>query len=565
MNPPAKHDLGERLSYVSSAAMGKDGDYVDAKTPVDGVEGGALRAGGRPNVWSKDYIGLLIQYAAVGIIYGTLPSTVYPVLQQYLNMEGTQILSASVLLNMPWSFKVLYGILTDCFPIFGYRRRPFMIIGWSVCGLMLLIMACSKIGKPYFIDRSLVDKKPSLYTKEDWEHGINQNAPDSGSKLIVFMMLAAVGYVGSDVAADAVTVELAQREPEEVRGTTQTTIYLVRTIFVTFAYAITGFLFNGVEYGGDFSFSLTFPQLMAILTVVCVPVIPCTWFFIKEDKHPGVNMKNYVAEFWELIQSRAMYQVIAYKFFSGIFESISVTCASPISEFWVGATPLNSTIASVISNTIFAVVLYATGKWGLQWNWRWMHAITLISSSMIDAFVSFFVIWDVVRSQWFYLGPPLLEQLPQGVSFMVGTYVFVELAGEGNEGAVYGLLTTVSNLSSTFASTITKNVDAGFTVSSADIQEDSHEVRTQVTYVFLISYFTSVIGLCMLPMLPAQKRQTQELKAKGGKSKIIGGFTVFYVIFALCWSVMVNIMSIYPSTSCLKIVGGKGCKKKAHN
>jgi hypothetical protein len=76
-------------------------------------------------------------------------------------------------------------------------------------------------------------------------------------------------------------------------------------------------------------------------------------------------------------------------------------------------------------------------------------------------------------------------------------------------------------------------------------------------------YAANLFSLVFLPMLPPQKRETQELKAKGGKNKIIGAFTVFYLTFALCWSVMVNIMSIYPSTKCLRLVGGKGCKKTA--
>ncbi|GAB9473590.1 hypothetical protein Gpo141_00010740, partial [Globisporangium polare] len=110
------------------------------------------------------------------------------------------------------------------------------------------------------------------------------------------------------------------------------------------------------------------------------------------------------------------------------------------------------------------------------------------------------------------------------------------------------------------ASTITKNVDGGFKVSNAEIAKDTNEVRWQVTYVLIIRYTVNLLGLCFLPLLPSQKAETQELKRNGGKSKVIGAFTIFYVTFALCWSVMVNILSIYPSTKCLRIVGGGGCK-----
>ncbi|KAJ0398691.1 hypothetical protein P43SY_006269 [Pythium insidiosum] len=550
-------DLVDRVSYISSITKDKDHDYGEAKTP-DTLEDGALRAGGAPNVWGREYIGLLAQYAAVGMIYGTLPGTIYPFLLNYLNIDGQQLTSAEVLLNMPWSFKVVYGILSDCFPIFGYRRRPFMIIGWSVCALMLIIMACMDAGTPYYLDHTLRGKKKAELTPEDFL-SIDKSAPGRGSKFIILMMLAAVGYVGADVAADGVVVELAQREPESVRGTTQTTIYMVRTIFQTVSNILTGFAFNGRDYGGDFGYSLSFPQLMLILAIFCVPIVPITWFFIKEQKNPGVVVSEYMGEFWELLQQRAMYQVIAYKFFSGIFENFSVTCAYPIQELWAKATPLNDKIFTIVGNAVFATTLFVTGKYGLQWNWRSMHAITLVLVIIIDIFVVYLTTWDHLRSQWFWLGAPIVEYLPSGVGFIISTYVVVELAGEGNEGAVYGLLTTVSNLSSPFAKTLTKNVGASFKVTNDDIVEDTNEVRWDVTYVYIIKYSLNLFSLVFLPMLPAQKAQTQELKRKGGKSKLLGVVTIAYVVIALCWSVMVNIMSIYPSTSCLKLVGGKGC------
>ncbi|KAF1329402.1 Transmembrane protein, partial [Globisporangium splendens] len=557
--------LYERVSYLSASKEKPGDNYAINKTPngkdlenVD-VESGALRAGGRPEIWGKDYVGLMVQYMAVGMIYGTLPGTVYPFLNNYLHMEGTQVVSARVLLTFPWSFKFLYGILSDCFPIFGYRRRPFMMIGWFVCFLMLLIMAFMKVGKPYYLERKYSELKASTISDADKHLYYNLDAPNTGGKFIIMMMLAAVGYVGADVAADAVVVELAQREPEAVRGTTQTTIYLMRTVFVTISSILTGFAFNGEDYGGDFDFSISFPQLMLILAIFCLPVIPITWFFIKEEKHPGVDFFNYIREFWELLKMRPIYQVIAYKFFSGIFENFTITCSDPMQEVWAKATPLNDRVLTIVGNAIYAITLFCVGKYGLHWNWRSMHAITLVAITFSDAIVTFLTTWDVFRNQWFWLGVPILEQLPNGMGFIISTYVVVELASEGHEGAIYGLMTTVGNLSGPFASTITKNVDAQFKVTSADIALDTNEVRWAVTYVLIIRYVINLLGLVFLPLLPAQKAQTQALRRNGGKNALLGGITVFYVLFALCWSVMVNIMSIYPSTSCLKLVGGRGC------
>ncbi|KAJ0388976.1 hypothetical protein ATCC90586_011634 [Pythium insidiosum] len=101
------------------------------------------------------------QYCAIGLVYGTLPGTVYPFLTAYLNMEGTQTASARVLLTMPWSFKFLFGIITDCFPIMGFRRRPYMLIGWVLCLTCLISMACMDPGKPYWVKPEFADKAAS--------------------------------------------------------------------------------------------------------------------------------------------------------------------------------------------------------------------------------------------------------------------------------------------------------------------------------------------------------------------------------------------------------------------
>ncbi|KAE9161226.1 hypothetical protein PF005_g31329 [Phytophthora fragariae] len=373
------------------------------------------------------------------MVVGTLPGTIYPFLFNYLNMEGTQVMSATVLLNMPWSFKVFFGMLTDCVPIWGYRRRPFMVLGWTLCFTMLVAMTCMDAGAPYYPDDKYATMDPHDLTPE-MIATFNESAHHVGGKFVFMMMIAAIGYVAADVATDAMMVEVAQREPEATRGYTQTTIYMVRTAFIMVSNILTGFAFNGKEYGGDFNFSLSFPQLMLVLSIYCFPVIPISWYFIQEDVHPGIIFRDYLAELWHLVQMRPMYQVIAYKFLAGIFENFSVTCFDPMQAYWAKVTPLNEKMMTIVGNGVFAITLYFTGKYGLQWNWRKMHAVTIVSVVVMEFIVTMLTTWDIARNQWFWLGVPVAEALPNGIAFVIATFVMVELAGEGNEGAVYGMV-----------------------------------------------------------------------------------------------------------------------------
>ncbi|RLN45598.1 hypothetical protein BBJ28_00016383 [Nothophytophthora sp. Chile5] len=537
--------------------------YDDIKTPqtppdADVAAAGALRSGGAPKLFSEQHIGLVLQYAAVGLVYGTLPSTIYPFMQAYLNASGAQIVTASTLVVLPWSFKVFYGILSDCFPLFGYRRRPYMVIGWTICVAMLLIMGCRDVGQPYFLSPADRGISPADYTPEV-EARLNRDAASEGGTYVVLMMFAAFGYVMADVCADGVVVDLAQREPLAERGRTQAAIYATRTFTATMGQILTGVAFNGVEYGGSFDFSLSFPQLMLVLAICTAPMIPVTWLCIQEPATPPVPFLKYLKELWCALQTRAVYQVIFYSFFSGIFSNFSFTAGSPIQLYMVRVTPINNTISDIIGNAIFMIGIVVTGKYGLAWNWRTMTVLTGVLVIAIDAVCTFVTVWDVFRSQWFWLGLPIAVNVPAGISFLIGTFVTVELAGEGHEGAMYGLLTTVANLSSPFAATLTKIVDSAWDLSNERVQVDDHAVRRDITEAVLLMYGMSAISWLFLFLLPRQKLETQELKRSGGSSALLGGLTVGYLIFALVWSVTTNIMGIVASTSCLVIAGGNGC------
>ncbi|CAK4481639.1 unnamed protein product, partial [Aphanomyces euteiches] len=97
MNQGDKMDLEERLSYVhSDTKQGQDGEYTEAKTPGE-LEDGALVEGGALPIWSREAFGLYSQYFTIGVIYGMIPALNYPIFNFYLQMEGYQTASYSVL------------------------------------------------------------------------------------------------------------------------------------------------------------------------------------------------------------------------------------------------------------------------------------------------------------------------------------------------------------------------------------------------------------------------------------------------------------------------------------
>uniref|UniRef100_K3X7G1 Transmembrane protein n=1 Tax=Globisporangium ultimum (strain ATCC 200006 / CBS 805.95 / DAOM BR144) TaxID=431595 RepID=K3X7G1_GLOUD len=547
----------ERLSNTSLHKPGEFGEYNEVKTPME-IEGGALRPGGAPNLFSRKHIGLAAQWATSGIVYGSVIGVYYPFLNNYLHMTGTQVASAGALIALPWTWKMFFGMLSDCYPIFGYRRRPYILIGWSVAFVACFLMAVLPFGDPYYADPALASILLSNMTDEQLAL-VNTDAASTGAKYIALLALANLGVVIAVTASDGILIELTQREPEKIRGSLLTTLTSTQYIFQCGSTMMIGFGLNSAEYGGTFSSSMGFNGVMWVCAAFSLAVLPFSWFCMTESKAEPQSGKAYLSTIYDTIQQRVVYQIIAFRFLRNLFSYFSVTASYPIQSTWVKATPVNNSISSCISLLVASASYYSVKKYGLGWSWRSMVVLTQVLVVVIDSIPTFLTIWDVYRAQWFWLGGPILETIPDCIGFVISSFAVFEIIDVGNEAAVYGLMMVVSSLASPFSTVLTKNVDANFDIDYEFLQMDDSHARTEVTYAYLIAYGFKLFSLVFLVLLPSQKAATQELKRTGGKSKFFGNFTIFYLVFAFCWSLMTNVMSFSESTSCLKIAGGSGC------
>ena len=98
-----------------------------AKGGADASLGTSLDGGEPINIYEWRRLGYLGQYFAVGLLYAALPSTNYAVFVCYLNVPAYVSAAAASLTTLPWSFKILFAMLSDGVPICGYRRRPYMV------------------------------------------------------------------------------------------------------------------------------------------------------------------------------------------------------------------------------------------------------------------------------------------------------------------------------------------------------------------------------------------------------------------------------------------------------
>ncbi|KAF0709954.1 hypothetical protein As57867_005681, partial [Aphanomyces stellatus] len=131
--------------YDSNAMLKESEDFTHTTI----LEEGALMPGGALSLLSGEAMALFAQYAAIGFLYAMLPGLQYPVFRRYLYLEGYQLNSYTALVNIAWSCKIFFGMLSDCFPVFGYRRKPWILLGWVIALGSCLFMAIRPFGDPY--------------------------------------------------------------------------------------------------------------------------------------------------------------------------------------------------------------------------------------------------------------------------------------------------------------------------------------------------------------------------------------------------------------------------------
>ncbi|CAK4631025.1 unnamed protein product [Aphanomyces euteiches] len=531
--PPNETEQSIQLSGTTDVSTGNDYCAMleaskctkTADLPTEDEHGsGALRPGGALNLFSTEAFGLLSQYASGS---SSACSTRY------------QSQSYKVLISLGWASKIFFGILTDCLPIFGCKRRPYMVLGWAICGLCCLIMAITKFPDPYY-------GKPGLrglnnLTAEQLKY-INDDAPTSADLFIVLSMIASLGFVMANVAADAMVVQYAQREPIAIHGRIQTAIYFTRDTFMMVPMLVVGFCMNDYKYGGPFSWRIGPNALYAGLTIPCLVGVYAAFALIVEEKAVSMTFRQYLHDLWELLQLRVVWQICAFKFFNLIFGSYISTLADPISSIWVHVQPLVATSFAIVAQFVRVVVMFIIGKYALSWDWRITMAISTVILVVMDTFIRTVAIWDVYRNQYFQNVRIALESIPNAFIFLFGTYVIVEIVQIGNEGTVYALL-VVSLWSATLK----------------DIQRDDSTVRWQVTYAFICAACFKLFSLAFLFLMPRQKAYVHLLRRTGGSSPIAGCLVVAIFTFGYVFNLVSNILSIFKSTSCLRIAGGKGC------
>jgi MFS family permease len=168
--------------------------------------------------WHRDNIGIFSSYLAVGFsMYFILTPLNFYMIDVLDATPGEQSIIIG-LTNLPWALKMFCGFITDSYPIYGLRRKPYLLGGWLLYCLCNLVLA--------------VVVKPNL------------------AVLALFIFLQTWAFIQADVCTDAMIVERSKKYENDLnRGTLQATGYITRFIGAIFGAIMGAVLYNKDDWG----------------------------------------------------------------------------------------------------------------------------------------------------------------------------------------------------------------------------------------------------------------------------------------------------------------------------
>ncbi len=461
-------------------------------------------------------IGLFASYFCVGVVqYFVNASTlVYAIYTLDVDSTLTTVLVACF--QIPWSFKVFYGIFIDSNEIFGYHRKSWMTVGWSIhC---LANFALYMIGTPQIVT------------------------------LIIFVFIMTNGMLMADVAHDTMNVERAKMESTKDKGYLQSRAYTLRG----FGYAV-GATFGALALDdGTESWSFGFTIGQVYLANAFIPVCLAMPFFYSLIEItvglPKITLRERISAILEVLKLRAVWEPMTFVF---IYNSCMLQNPSWY-NFEVLALGFDSHDLGLINIgtatfLFFGYTFYSAFLMGTSWR------STFLGATFVG--VIFGMGQIVLENKWnngvvpdivFAMGDTAFYQFCMALQLIPVAIMYVSICPPGSEGSVYALLTTIANLGGACALVISDALVNIWDVSNSTIESGDWSGVQNLTILCNSVHF---LPLVLIRMLPANKYDQIKLRESGEKSDTNGVLLGIVILCAFAISIGSNIYYIVDDSN----------------
>jgi folate/biopterin transporter len=343
-------------------------------------------------------------------------------LKDRLGLSPAEVASLVGIAMVPWTIKPLYGMISDSFPIAGYRRRPYLVLSSILGSIAWLCMA-------------MTVKTPLAAT--------------------IAIGLASLSVACSDAITDALVVQRARLESEGDAGSLQSFSWAAVSIGAISSAYFSGFILE--RWGTQVVFEITasLPILVAIAAfAISDRAVKAE---TSEDLAPdqaarGIinpDLKHQLQQLRQAVTSKQIWLPAAFIFLwqatpsadtAFFFFSTNELGFNP--EF-LGTVRLATSLAGLLGVWIFQRYLKSVP---MRRIFLWT---TLIST--ILGLTSLVLITHANRSlgiddRWFSMGDSLILTVAGRIAYMPVLVLAARLCPEGIEATLFALLMSVMNI-----------------------------------------------------------------------------------------------------------------------
>ena len=364
---------------------------------------------------STELIAILTVYFVQGIL-GLARLAVSFFLKDELGLSPANVSALFGIVALPWIIKPLFGFLSDGLPIFGYRRRPYLVLS-GIIGTVSWIALATVVHSPIAATCAIA--------------------------------LGSLSVAISDVIVDSLVVERARVESQAEAGSLQALCWGTTAVGSLITAYFSGLLLEHFTTRTVFEITALFPLIVSAAAwfISEVPVQKVT----ESVNHNWLTVKDQIKQLRQAVTQKSIWLPTAFVF---IWQATPTADAAffffttnelGFQPEFLGRVRLVTSIASIVGIWIFQRYL-KTVPFRVIFGWS-----TLLSAVL--GMTMLLLVTHANRSlgigdRWFSLGDSLVLTVMGQIAYMPVLVLAARLCPPGVEATLFALLMSVSNLAS---------------------------------------------------------------------------------------------------------------------
>lgn len=357
---------------------------------------------------TPELVAILLVYFVQGIL-GLARLGISFFFKDELGLNPAQVSALLGIAALPWMIKPLFGFISDGLPLFGYRRRPYLILSGLLGAAGWLALA--------------------LVVHSAWA-------------ATLAISLTSLSMAFSDVIVDSLVVERVRTESVSAAGSLQSICWGSSAIGGILTAYLSGFLLEHFSTHTIFAITASFPLIVsAVAWLIAETKVsePTEWLAIT---HQFGQLRQAVAQksIWLPTAFIFLWQATPTSESAFFFFTTNELGFNP--EF-LGRVRLVTSIASLVGIWLFQRFLKALP---FRTIFGWSTVLSAVLGMSMLLLVTHANRGLGIDDRWFSLGDSLILTVMGQIAYMPVLVLAARLCPAGVEATLFALLMSVSNL-----------------------------------------------------------------------------------------------------------------------